>query len=410
MKNKYSNFVLNKIHKVMRSLKRTNEEGGTVRHSRLRKFGKRGRTLALLAQIAAIWYLSFAMVSYLTTDTGAYFNDVETYSFGIKAEWEDKEPEYPPSDNDWGNSSLKEVSQGGSCSPENGIFASFKNTGESVDHELTRYEIYWSETEDNVKNGEIVKKGTFPIPDKGEVYEIHYQPEKNGFYKFKAYHEVGHANGNNGDDKGPWSGTIHVTDCVDQEDGEGDTIPQPTDEVAPAEIISLNGTPTSDSITLSWNNPADLDFKHVNVYRDGNLIESNITSEIYEDTNLEPNKIYSYKITTIDETENESAGITIEVTTIAIDNIPPNEVLIQKVSRSGKSSNLNLSWKNPTEDFSYVRIYIVGQEKPIKDNITNEEIKNLDVGTQNPVTLKITTVDKMGNESVGITIGPFIIE
>lgn len=403
MKNKYSNFVLNKIHKVIRSLKRTNEEGGTLRHSRLRRFGKRGRKLALLAQVAAIWYLSFAMVSYLTTDTGAYFNDVEVIENFLHVNWEEKEPEYPPDDGIWEKSSLQEVSQGGSCAK--GIWGSFTNTGSDVNHELTKYEVYWSETDGNVKNGEVVKSGVFPIPDNGEEYTIQYQPQKNGYYKFKAYHETGHANGN-GNGKGPWSGTIHVTDCEKSGEDNEDVTEPVKDEVAPAEITNLSGIPTTNSITLSWYLPTDSDFKQVNIYRDGKLLTSIINSATYEDKNLDPNNKYSYKITTLDVAENESLGTTIQVTTLANDSEPPNEISSLEGTRSGNSSNLKLSWKNPTADFSFVRIYIVGQDLPIEDNFLGEEINNLDVKTNDQVTLRITTVDKFGNESEGVTIGP----
>ncbi|MFD1781324.1 amyloid fiber anchoring/assembly protein TapA [Fredinandcohnia salidurans] len=375
-----------------------------MRRTRLRKFGKRGRKLALLAQIAAIWYLSFAMVSYLTTDTGAYFNDVEVIKGSLHVNWEiEDEPEYPPDDENWGNSSLKEVSQGGSCAQ--GIWGSFTNTGSDVNHELTKYEVYWSEADGNVKNGKVVESGVFPIPDNGEEYTIQYQPKNNGYYKFKAYHETGHANGN-GNGTGPWSGTIQVTDCENAGEDNKNVTEPPKDEVSPAKITNLAGIPTTNSITLSWNHTTDSDFKQVNIYRDGKLLTSIINSSTYEDKNLESNKMYSYKITTLDVAENESLGATIQVTTIVDDNEPPNEISSLHGTRSGSSSNLSLSWKNPTEDFSFVRIYIIGQDMPIKDNFAGEKINNLDVKTKDQITLRITTVDKSGNESEGVTIGP----
>ena len=41
------------------------------------------------AQIVAIWYLLIISGSYLTTDTGAYFNDVEVIENSFHAKWDE---------------------------------------------------------------------------------------------------------------------------------------------------------------------------------------------------------------------------------------------------------------------------------------------------------------------------------
>ncbi|WML60043.1 SipW-dependent-type signal peptide-containing protein [Neobacillus sp. PS2-9] len=80
MLKKITNFVLPTLHKKLHSLNRTNEGGNTIRQTRLKKFKKRSKKLLLAAKIVAIWYLLILTGSYLTTDTGAYFNDVEKIS------------------------------------------------------------------------------------------------------------------------------------------------------------------------------------------------------------------------------------------------------------------------------------------------------------------------------------------
>lgn len=77
MKNEHSNFVLSIIQKTKCSRKRTDEGGILIRYTRLRKFKKTSKKISIAAQIVAIWYISIFAISYLTTDTGAYFNDVE---------------------------------------------------------------------------------------------------------------------------------------------------------------------------------------------------------------------------------------------------------------------------------------------------------------------------------------------
>lgn len=77
---KFTNFVLKKLHNRENSQYRTGEGGNTIRNTRLKKFKKRGKKLVMAAQLVAIWYLLILTSSYLTSDTGAYFNDVEKIS------------------------------------------------------------------------------------------------------------------------------------------------------------------------------------------------------------------------------------------------------------------------------------------------------------------------------------------
>jgi len=357
MKNKHSNFVLALIHKLKRSRKRADEGGIFIRYTRLKKFKKQGKKLAIASQIVAIWYLSVLSISYLTSDTGAYFNDIEIIENSLHANWDN------PDDGSWGKSSLKEAGQGGSCE---GIYAIFTNTGESVDHELTKYEIYYSETDGNIKDGEVVKEGTFPIPDKGETYKIEYQQTQNGYYRFKAYHETGHGNKEGSSDKGPWSEKIHITDCKvektssdnnnenpeseDQEtstedkntesedkgtstEGKNIESSEPTeqetssdetdeaveetapekveDDVQPLDVTNLNGSKEGDSgkISLSWVNPDYPGFNKVKIYHVKSESEINLIGEVSADATK-----FNYRF----ETSEKSSSYQIKVTTIKV--------------------------------------------------------------------------------------------
>lgn len=81
--NRFTDFVLN--HYICWFENRANEGVSTIRSTRLRKFKKSSRKLVFIAKIAAIWYLLILTGSYLTSDTGAYFNDVEKISGTISA-------------------------------------------------------------------------------------------------------------------------------------------------------------------------------------------------------------------------------------------------------------------------------------------------------------------------------------
>src|SRR5690606_28133494 len=271
----------------------------------------------------------------------------------------------------------------------------------------------------NPKNGEVVHEGTFPIPDKGEIHEIHYQPTKSGLYKFKAYHETGHGNGNS-EGKGPWSGTIEVT-C---EGNEGEV--EEEENILP-EITNLVATPDSNTITLSWKNPSDIE--SITIYRDGTKIASDLESETFEDINLEPNTTYSYKITTI-TSGNESTGVGMDVTTteVADTDSPPidppieEEITVAEVINptweraNNGNTKINLSWLNPDiPEFDHVIVF-ENDKKVYEGNGGNPNSpftlkNNIEVPTRNTeYVYKIVVVDANGNESEGVTINVTIPE
>jgi YqxM protein len=317
MKNKVTNFVLHILHKKIQPLFRTNEGGSTIRKKRMEKFKKKNKMIIIAAQLVSVWYLLIITGSYLTTNTGAYFNDVEVIENSLHAKWDE---EYPPDDGIWERSSLKEVTQGGTC--EKGIYARFKNTGESVGHELTKYEIYWIESGNPKKDGVVVKTGTFPIPNHGETYDISYKPTKNGVYQFKAYHETGH-NFDSESEKGPWSDQINVSDCsvVPEDDGEGekDTKPEPPVTEFLGEVSDISweiGNGESGKVTVKWENPDSPDnFSHVRLYIDGEPtpFKDNITNSQYEFSKKEAETAKKYRITTVDKSGKESVGVKLTV-------------------------------------------------------------------------------------------------
>jgi hypothetical protein len=318
MKKKVTNFVLNKLHR-MHPLYRTNEEGSTIRNSRTRKFRKKGKKLIVAAQIVAIWYLLILSASYLTTDTGAYFNDGEKIS--------------------------------GTISVSEDFCIDEKNGSD-----------FWQKyCKDNagIGNG----------PD---------TPDEN-----------------TGDHTDPDNPGQNKDDCDDHTNA-------PCSEGK--EIKEIKETHTSNSITLSWTNPSNVKF--VKIYKNGNEkpIVDNLKEGIFIDDSLLPSTKNSYKITTVDESGNESSGSLIEVTTSndEIDNRLPENVTNLNGSRNENSQKIDLSWENP-KGISFVRIYIKGESIPIEDNVKGEEIKLKSKFNSN-ITFRVTTVDTLGNESLGETV------
>jgi predicted ribosomally synthesized peptide with SipW-like signal peptide len=318
MKKKVTNFVLDILHKKFHPLFRTNEGGRIIRNSRIMKFRKKSKKLVIAAQLVAIWYLLIVTSSYLTTNTGAYFNDVEEISETITA------------------------------------------------------------AEDFCK-------------------EFKTDKEKNSdYYKTFCKDNAGLGNGKEPSDPGTGGKGTDPDNPGHNKGGCDDHTNAPC-----SEVNQIKETHTNNSITLSWSNPSNESFNFVKIYKNNNPtpVGENLREGLFIDESLLPTTKYSYKITTVDSSGNESSGLTIDVTTsndVSDKNLPKNVTDI-KGSRNGKSDNITLSWINPT-GISYVRIYIEGNMTPIKDNVTDENIK---LTFNGEVTYRVTTVDNSGNESTG---------
>lgn len=134
--------------------------------------------------------------------------------------------------------------------------------------------------------------------------------------------------------------------------GEVEPLPEP-DTTAPGEVDNLTETHTETSVKLTWKNPTDEDFSHSIVYRDGNVVSAKVTSDFIEIEGLEPATTYTFKIVTVDTTENKSTGSTIKVTT--------KEIKVDEISNLKAKSDfdrVDISWKNPESDyFHHVNIY-----------------------------------------------------
>lgn len=69
---------------------------------------------------------------------------------------------------------------------------------------------------------------------------------------------------------------------------------------------------------LTWTNPSDADFKKVNVYRDDDLIGSS-AFQSYSDLSIESDTEYTYKIASVDTSDNESTKVSANITTGTIE-------------------------------------------------------------------------------------------
>lgn len=168
------------------------------------------------------------------------------------------------------------------------------------------------------------------------------------------------------------------------------------DTEPPAEVNNLCYTLNGQNVNLSWVNPNNEDFAGVNIYRDDVLIVKNYVGESYIDEGLEVG-IYEYKVTTVDNVNNESEGVKITVTIEE----PLEEVT--NLDYTVEDDKVTLTWTNPTsENFEGVNIYRDG--KLIKTTIDESFSENLPSGIYE---YRITTTEA-GRESPGIIINVLV--
>jgi hypothetical protein len=82
---------------------------------------------------------------------------------------------------------------------------------------------------------------------------------------------------------------------------------RPVDKFAPAVPAGVSPVPGTRSIELVWERNAEKDFASYRIYRDGKQIAEGLTAPAYSDRDVKPGVKYSYQVTAVDTTGNESA-------------------------------------------------------------------------------------------------------
>lgn len=119
-----------------------------------------------------------------------------------------------------------------------------------------------------------------------------------------------------------------------------------------SDLSLLKTTPTE--ITISWGNPIESNFSHLNIYKNGTIVETNFTKETYTFKSLNPSQQYEFTIKAVDMDGVETTGNTIIVSTDDMPLVPE----VQNLNATTKHDRINLSWQNPeSEYFHHVKIY-----------------------------------------------------
>ncbi|GEM02000.1 hypothetical protein SAMN05421839_12537 [Halolactibacillus halophilus] len=179
----------------------------------------------------------------------------------------------------------------------------------------------------------------------------------------------------------------------------------------PKDIENLTTIQTYLQASFTYDLPTDEDFSHVKIYQDDVLIADNVTDTSYTVKNLDYGGIYNFKFTTVDETGNESEGVT-EKVTIAT----PELEEIKQVNAEASHDRVDLSWSLPeTEYFEHVNIYrkkvsdvqtfsllSVDEYDPLFET-NGTYFNDLTVEEQTTYDYKLTT-EFQGLESEGVTV------
>jgi hypothetical protein len=181
-----------------------------------------------------------------------------------------------------------------------------------------------------------------------DIYKIY----KNGTYFTQTRQVVYSLGYNNGD-------VIRITsvDLMGNESsgtsiklGEGDP-----DEEPPGDITNLSASPDEESVSFYYNLPTDEDFSHVKIMRNGEVIAAANKTDYFNDTELEPETTYEYTFISVDESGNESAGVSKSVTT-SEKFIPLKD--ISDLKAETEYNRVDLSWSLPNStEFKHVNIY-----------------------------------------------------
>jgi hypothetical protein len=336
--------------------------GRTIRYSRLKKFKNKYKTLSFLAQLIAIWYMAVFTATHFTGDTGAYFNDVETVSGTLSAAEDFCEKSNGPPSEYWKNHCKpKNDNSGGGNGPEPGdedtgegtdpdnpgqtdegeVCGDHSNAGCSENQRITDISqsttsnsvtITWKNPQGNQFSSVSVYRDGALIQENilnGQFEENQLEPSTTYVYELAALMkngkndltretiEVTTAAAEEGDTATEEPTSTPEDNSPPQQEEESSEAEEPAPRVdtqAPEEVSSVTSDHKGKTLTLTWINPTDEDFKHVNIYLKGvpQSIKNNITTSTIE-IDQKPNETATYIIKTVDANGNESPGTQITV-------------------------------------------------------------------------------------------------
>lgn len=196
-----------------------------------------------------------------------------------------------------------------------------------------------------------------------------------------------------------------------------------SDYTPPGNVRNLVESHTDTTIKLDWENPDDVDFSHLKVFKNNELIYDMYTDNKAVFNDLEPDTEYTFIIQSVDTSTNVSDGAIINVRTNPTPIPPPPEV--SGLYSQSHFDRVNLNWDNPDHpSFDHVKIYrddlIAQDSNMIKEYFIGKSVSasgykpmfetngtywsDLTVSSDTDYEYLLTTVSGTGNESGGVAI------
>jgi hypothetical protein len=175
-----------------------------------------------------------------------------------------------------------------------------------------------------------------------------------------------------------------------------------TDTTPPGEVTGLSETHTDTEVTLSWTNPTDSDFSKVKLYKDGAFVaEGSLTSYIF--SGLMPSTSYTFEVTTVDSSGNESLGSSISVTTSqSTDTTAPEPPTNVTVNAGNKALYVQFD-RSVSEDVYGYNVYVDGT-KYNTSPFTSNYYQVTGLNNDQTYSIQVSAQDTSGNES-SLTLG-----
>jgi fibronectin type 3 domain-containing protein len=185
-----------------------------------------------------------------------------------------------------------------------------------------------------------------------------------------------------------------------ESDHSGTVSATPVDDVVPAVPTGLVATPGDGTVTLAWTANTDADLAKYKVYKDGVLLDGNVTTNGYTAAGLTKGTSYSFAVTAVDTSGNESdhSGT---VSATPVDDVDP-AVPTGLVATPGDGT-ATLSWTANTDaDLAKYRVYRDGVL--IRGSVTASTYLATGLTNDIPYSFAVTAVDTSGNESEPTTV------
>lgn len=182
---------------------------------------------------------------------------------------------------------------------------------------------------------------------------------------------------------------------------------RPVDFTAPGLLEITSITATINSITVTWTEPADLDFDHVAItWTPGGLTEQTVAKGIYTFTaeGLNSAAEYTFRLYAVDILGNKSEFVMAKSKLAEI--TPPGPVVLK--SYAVMDATINIEWTNPVDtDFDHIDITYdpgnINSQLPGNPGSTASYENNVFVNDTD-YTFTLVAVDDVGNKSEPVTV------